>query len=153
MDTVGLGYAAITFFGDASLGDGRSWSYINWRNLAEYKSDLQKGRFPVECGFRHELEDFELSMIFRNLFGLELDRPAYKKSFGSDVYEQFAGVWDALAEWDFVEITPDRIRLTGDGVFYTPMVQALLAEGRYRELRQRVLGGNAQDAEQPAMNP
>jgi oxygen-independent coproporphyrinogen-3 oxidase len=139
MDTVGLGYAAITFFGDVALGNGRSWSYINWRKLGEYKSAIVEGRFPVECGFRHDLEDFELNMVFRNLFGLELDRNAYRKAFGADVYEQFKGVWDALAEWDFVAITPEKIALNGDGPFYTPMIQALLAEGRYRELRDRVV--------------
>ncbi len=29
MDTLGLGYAALTFFGDTTLAEGRSWSYIN----------------------------------------------------------------------------------------------------------------------------
>jgi oxygen-independent coproporphyrinogen-3 oxidase len=56
-----------------------------------------------------------------------------------DVYDDFAGVWDALAEWDFVEITPEKITLKGDGPFYTPMIQALLAEERYRQLRNRVV--------------
>lgn len=146
MDTVGLGYAAITFFGDVALGDGRNWSYINWRKLSEYKRAIDEGRFPVECGFRHDLEDFELSMVFRNLFGLELDRAAYREAFGGDVYDHFAGVWDALAEWDFVSITPDKIRLVGDGIFYTPLIQALLAEGRYRVLRERAIR-RAQSAE------
>ena len=74
MDTLGIGYAAITFFGDVSLGDGRSWSYINQRNLAEYKQAIDSGRFPVERGFRHAQEDFMLSMVWRNLFGLKIDR-------------------------------------------------------------------------------
>jgi oxygen-independent coproporphyrinogen-3 oxidase len=140
MDTLGLGYAAITFFGDVSLPAGRSWSYINWRNVSEYKRAIDEGRFPVECGFRHEREDFEISMVFRNLFGLELDRHAYREAFGSDVYDRFAGVWTALEEWGFVTVTPDKIALTEDGPFYTPMVQALLAEQRYRELRQKTMG-------------
>ncbi len=59
MDTLGLGYAAITFFGDVALESGRSWSYINWRKLAEYKKAINEGRFPVECGFRHERQDFQ----------------------------------------------------------------------------------------------
>jgi oxygen-independent coproporphyrinogen-3 oxidase len=78
-------------------------------------------------------------MVFRNLFGLELDRAAFHQTLGLDVYEQFSGVWDALAEWDFVKITPEKIALTGDGAFYTPMVQTLLAEQRYRQLRDRVV--------------
>lgn len=139
IDTVGLGYAAITFFGDAALGDGRSWSYINWRKLNEYKAAINEGRFPVECGFRHDVADFELNMIFRNLFGLSLDRRAFHKAFGADVYEQFKGVWDALAEFGFVSVTEENISLVDDGPFFTPMIQALIAEGRYRRLRERVV--------------
>lgn len=140
MDTVGLGYAAITFFGDVCLPPGASWSYINWRNLNEYRKAIDENRFPVECGFRHDPEDFEISMVFRNLFGLELDRQAYRNAFGADVQEQFAGVWAALEELEFVTITPEKIMLIGDGPFYTPMIQALLAEQRYRELRRRMAG-------------
>jgi oxygen-independent coproporphyrinogen-3 oxidase len=137
MDTVGLGYAAISFFGDAMLGPGHSWSFINWRNLRHYKSALDEGKFPVERGFRHEPEDWRLAMLFRNLFGLEADRASYREAFGVDVYEEFQTVWDGLVERGLAEVTPERIRLVGDGPFYTPMIQALLAEERYRLLRER----------------
>jgi oxygen-independent coproporphyrinogen-3 oxidase len=139
MDTLGLGYAAITFFGDAALENGHSWSFINWRKLDEYKAAVDAGRFPVECGFRHEREDFQISLVFRNLFGLEIDRKVYQAAFGTDVYDDFGGAWDALEEWKFVKVTPEKISLTGDGPFYTPLIQTLLAEKRYRALRERVV--------------
>lgn len=139
MDTLGIGYAAITFFGDVSLGDGRSWSYINQRNLAEYKQAIDSGRFPVERGFRHAQEDFMLSMVWRNLFGLKIDRGELNNAFDVDVYEKFEGVWEGLQEYEFVEVTPHEIRLVGDGPFYTPLIQTLLAEARYRELRQMLV--------------
>jgi oxygen-independent coproporphyrinogen-3 oxidase len=138
MDTLGLGYAAITFFGDVALDPRQSWSYINWRDLKKYKAAIDEGRFPVECGFRHERDDFKISLVFRNLFGLELDRPAFREAFGVDAYDEFSGVWDALVEWDFVKVTEDKITLTGDGPFYTPLIQTLLAEQRYRQLRSEV---------------
>jgi oxygen-independent coproporphyrinogen-3 oxidase len=139
MDTVGLGYAAITFFGDTALEPGRSWSYINQRNLAEYKRAVDDGRFPIERGFRHEREDFMLSMVWRNLFGLVIDRQDFNSGFEVDVYEQFEGVWKALQEFEFAEVTPHKIKLVGDGPFYTPLIQTLLAEARYRELRERMV--------------
>jgi oxygen-independent coproporphyrinogen-3 oxidase len=77
-------------------------------------------------------------MVFRNLFGLVLDRAAYRQAYGADVYDDFAGVWAALEEREFVKVTPERITLTGDGPFYTPMIQALLAEQRYHALRDRI---------------
>jgi oxygen-independent coproporphyrinogen-3 oxidase len=139
MDTLGLGYAAITFFGNVALDPGHSWSFINQRNLAEYKRMVDAGQFPVERGFRHEPPDFMLSMTWRNLFGLSIDRPSFQRAFGVDAYDQFAGVWQALQEFEFVEVTPEAIRLVGDGPFYTPLVQTLLAEARYRELRARTV--------------
>jgi oxygen-independent coproporphyrinogen III oxidase len=139
MDTVGLGYAAITFFGDVALESGRSWSYINQRNLAEYKSSVDAGRFPVERGFRHQREDFMLSMLWRNLFGLRIDREDFNGAFNVDAYDQFEGVWKALEAYEFVEVTPHEIKLVGDGPFYTPLIQTLLAEARYRELRERMV--------------
>ena len=42
-------------------------------------------------------------------------------------------------EWEFVEVTPEKIKLVGDGPFYTPMVQTLLAEQRYKQLRDKVV--------------
>ena len=152
MDTVGLGYAAITFFGDTALDNGRSWSYINWRNLLQYKAAIDQNRFPAECGFRHDSEDFQVSMVFRNLFGLELDRASYRSAFGVDVYDQFQGVWDALEEWGFVRITPDKINLVGDGAFYTPMIQALLAEQRYRDLREKVVQSKVKSGRLPMLS-
>jgi oxygen-independent coproporphyrinogen III oxidase len=139
MDTLGLGYAALTFFGDTTLDAGHSWSYINWRNLNAYKAAIDEGRFPVERGFRHSRDDFMISLVWRNLFGLEIDREKFRHAFEVDVYEQFEGVWKALEEYDFIEVTPKTIRLTGDGLFYTPLIQTLLAEKRYRDLREEIV--------------
>jgi oxygen-independent coproporphyrinogen-3 oxidase len=150
MDTVGLGYAAITFFGDAMLPEGNSWSFINQRNLRRYKDMIDEGVLPIERGFRHAREDWRLAMLFRNLFGLEVDRASYREAFGVDAYDEFATIWDALAERGFAEVTPERITLVGDGPFYTPMIQALLAEERYRTLREREMSGKLA-AREPAV--
>ncbi|UGQ12165.1 radical SAM protein [Yinghuangia sp. ASG 101] len=134
-DAVGLGYAAVSFFGDASLGDGRSWSFINQRNLTRYKQAVDDGRFPVERAFRHQPEDWLLATLFRKLLGMEIDRTGIRRAMAVDVYEEFATIWDALAERGLVEIEPDRITLVGDGPFYTPLISTLLAEERYHALR------------------
>jgi oxygen-independent coproporphyrinogen-3 oxidase len=139
MDTLGLGYAALTFFNDTALDDGHSWSFINSRKLSEYKAKVDVGQFPVERGFRHEREDYMISLIWRNLFGLELDRTQFKTAFEADVYDLFEGVWEALQEYGFIEITPEKIKLIGDGPFYTPLIQTLLAEKRYGQLRERMV--------------
>ncbi|MFI1100539.1 coproporphyrinogen-III oxidase family protein [Streptomyces melanogenes] len=136
LDTLGLGYAAITFFGNPALASGRSWSFINQRNLAQYKAAVDNGRFPVERGYRHTAEDWLMTLLFRSLISTEIDRTQYAAAFGLDIYDKFATVWDALAERGYARITPERITLTGDGPFYAPMISALVAEERYRELRE-----------------
>ena len=80
-----------------------------------------------------------LSMVWRNLFGLEIDREEFNNAFDVDVYEEFEGAWEALQEFEFVDVTPHKIKLVGDGPFYTPLIQTLLAEGRYRELRHQLV--------------
>jgi len=140
VDSVGLGYAAISFFGDTGLGDAQAWSFINQRDLGRYRSMVDDGQFPIECGFRHSPRDWRLTMLFRSLIGLSVDREAYRRSFGLDVHDEFATVWQALAERGLARVTPERITLTGDGPFHTPMILDLLAAERYRALREREAG-------------
>ncbi len=137
MDSIGIGYAAMTFFMDSALNEGDSWSFINSRNLEKYRSMIDAGQHPIEAGFCHAKEDFRLFMLFRNLFSLELDRIEYKKVFGIDLYEEFKGIWSALEEYDFVRCEESKISLVNDGPFFTPMIQAMLAEKRYRELAKK----------------
>lgn len=136
-ESVGLGYAAISTFGTAALGPRRSWTYINHRSLPFYKAAIDEGRLPIERGFRYEADDWVLGTVFRLLLNMELDRSSLTPALGTDVYEEFATTWDELARRGFVEITPERIRLVGDGPFYTPMISTLLAEERYRALQER----------------
>jgi oxygen-independent coproporphyrinogen-3 oxidase len=136
-DTLGLGYAGISFFGDSAFAPRRSWSYINQRSLPLYKAAIDEGRLPIERGFRHEPEDWLLATLFRSLMGMRIDRAGLRRVAGIDVYEQFATVWDALAERGLAKIGPEQVELVGDGPFYTPLVCALLAEERYRELRRQ----------------
>ena len=139
MDTRGLGYAALTFFSDVALEDGHSWSFINWRNLEEYKARVDQGQFPTEVGFKHEREDFMISLIWRNLFGMQLDRQKFQDSFDVDIYQYFEGVWKALEEFRFIEGTPEKIKVVGGGPVYTPLIQTLLAEKRYQYLREKMV--------------
>lgn len=139
VDVLGLGYAAISFVGAAAFGPGRSWSFINHRNLANYKADIDKGRFPIERGFRHDPEDWVMATMFRSLLSMRIERATYRVALGVDVYAEFATVWDGLASRGLVEVTDEHITLVGDGPFYTPLISTLLAEERYRALREREL--------------
>jgi oxygen-independent coproporphyrinogen-3 oxidase len=132
--TWGWGFAGIShFFGDRT---NRGWTYVNHGHVAEYFKALDAGQFPIERFFhyRHEA-DFRLTVLFQMLVSMAVDRAVYVAATGEDVVSEFAEIWEALTEQGWVRIGPERVELIGDGVFYTPLIQSLLARDRVEELR------------------
>jgi len=132
--TWGWGFAGIShFFGER--GD-RGWTYINHANVTGYFRALDAGTFPAERGFCYTNEaDFRLTVLFQMLISMAVDRGLYAGLTDLDVVEEFAEIWEVLAELGWARITPFRVELVGDGVFYTPLIQSLLARDRVLELR------------------
>ena len=132
--TWGWGFAGIShFFGER--GD-RGWTYINHANVTGYFRALDAGTFPAERGFCYTNEaDFRLTVLFQMLISMAVDRGLYAGLTDLDVVEEFAEIWEVLAELGWARITPSRVELAGDGVFYTPLIQSLLARDRVLELR------------------
>jgi len=129
----GWGFAGVSDFGGTRSEPG--WTYVNHRTMQEYAAAIDRGEFPVECGFARDECDLRLNGLFRNLQGMRVDRASYLHEFGTDVFHEHQPVWEALAERGWCEITPDEIRLVGDGVYYIPMIQTLLSQERLEELR------------------
>jgi oxygen-independent coproporphyrinogen-3 oxidase len=132
--TWGWGFAGIShFFGGRA---DRGWTYINHSRVGDYFDALDAGRFPVERGFHYAEEaDFRLTTLFQMLISMSVDRVAYASITDVDVVEEFAEIWDALMALGWVNVTPTRLELIGDGVFYTPLIQSLLGQDRVLELR------------------
>jgi oxygen-independent coproporphyrinogen-3 oxidase len=138
--TWGWGFAGIShFFGDRGH---RGWTYMNHARIAEYFRSLDAGEFPVERSFHYDDErDFRLTLLFQMLVSMTVDRAGYAAAVGADVVSDFAESWDALVAEGWIRITPERLDLVGDGVFYTPLIQSLLARDRVDELRAHKLTG------------
>jgi oxygen-independent coproporphyrinogen-3 oxidase len=66
---------------------------------------------------------------------LTVDRGLFAALTDVDVVEESAGIWQSLAELGWVTVTPSHVHVVGDGVFYTPLIQSLLARDRVSELR------------------
>lgn len=131
-DIFGWGYAGVSQFTGA---DGRgSWTYRQHTSIKDYYKAIDEGRIPLEHGFTHQEVDNRLSQLFRNLQGLEVDLDAYQRAFGTELLDEYAGAWQALTERGFIAIEGRKLRLVGDGVFYTPMIQTLLSRERIAEL-------------------
>jgi oxygen-independent coproporphyrinogen-3 oxidase len=132
--TWGWGFAGIShFFGGRQ---DRGWTYMNHTSIGPYFGALDAGRFPVERGFSYTCEaDFRLTVLFQMLISMAVDRDLYAALTDLDVVEEFADIWESLAELGWVRVTPSKVQLVGDGVFYTPLIQSLLARDRVLELR------------------
>jgi oxygen-independent coproporphyrinogen III oxidase len=137
--TWGWGFAGIShFFGGRA---DRGWTYMNHTRAADYFAALDAGRFPVERAFHYAHEaDFRLTVLFQMLISMVVDRRLYASVTEFDVVDEFPDIWEALVELEWLRITPDRLELVGDGVFYTPLIQSLLARERVVELRRSGFG-------------
>lgn len=132
----GLGYAAVSYFPGTPADPG--WTWVNHRSVDDYFADVAKDKFPIERGFKYELEDLALTMLWRNFLGAEANIRAYRELFGSDLVEDHKAIWQALVDRGWASIADDRIKLIGDGVYYTPMIETLLGKKRIDVLKSRL---------------
>lgn len=130
----GWGFAGVSDFGGSPEEPG--WSYLNHRKVEDYYRALDRGEFPVERGIRRSAADLQLHTLFRNLQGLRVDRASYRRRFGSDVVEDFAPAWQALAVRGWCVVDDAAIRLIGDGAYYVPLIQELISQERVEQLRE-----------------
>ena len=111
------------------------WAYLNQVQISDYYRDLDAGRYPVMRGFRYTKQDLRIHLLFQELQGLSVDRPAHHAMFERDVVDDFRTVWQVLEERGWVRVTDTRIDIIGDGVFYLPLIQNLLAHDRTKQMR------------------
>ncbi len=126
LDMWGWGFAGVSSF--LGTPETPGWTYLNHRRVEDYFRDLDQRRFPVERGFRFNVGTLRLNVLFQMLHGLHVDRAGYRRLFDLDPFEEHTAVWQALAARDWLEIGDERLSLTGDGVFHTPLIQSLLAK-------------------------
>ncbi|PWB81156.1 MAG: hypothetical protein C3F08_02665 [Candidatus Methylomirabilota bacterium] len=135
-DMWGWGFAGVSYF--LGTPEMPGWTYMNSLKVGDYFGRLDESRFPIERGFRYTSKDLRLAWLFQTLQGMSADLRLYKKIFGLDLLEEYADIWQALAEKRWVEIDREKVTLIGDGVFYTPLIQGLLAHERTEEMRKGI---------------
>lgn len=140
-DMWGWGFAGVSYFPGTPEMPG--WTYMNSPRVGEYFSRLDESRFPTDRGFHYTQKDLRIATLFQMLQGMSVDLGLYKKLFAFDLLEEFADICEALTERGWVEITRKKFMLVGDGVFYTPLIQGLLAHERMEEMRKGKSAGGA----------
>ena len=129
-DAWGWGYAGISFF--FGTPDSPGWAYVNQVHIDQYYKDLDAGRFPVMRGFNYTEEDLRLRLLFQELQGLSIDRADHLALFGRDVIADHHMLWQTLGDLGWATVDDTRVSIRGDGVFYLPLVQNLLAARPHR---------------------
>ena len=132
-EAFGLGFAGTSFF--LGSADEPGQAHMNHTRVDDYGRRIARGEFPVERGFRYTARDLRLTTLFQMIHGMAVDLSLYRKLFRVDLRDEYAETWQALDELGWIEITSDRLTLVEDGVFYTPLIQGLLASERMEELR------------------
>lgn len=137
-DMWGWGFAGVSFFlGDP---DAPGWAWMNSARVSEYSSSVEQPRYPTERGFRYEIEDVRMAFLFQSLQNMRIDLKTYRAVFGIDPLEEHRPVWRALLERGWIGVTGEKIELIGDGIYFTALIQALLASKRDEEIRSRLAG-------------
>ncbi len=132
-DAWALGFARCSFF--IGTPEVPGWAYMNEASVHEYVRALDEGRFPIARGFHYTRADLRLTSLFQMMHAMSVDLDAYRRIFGVDLLEEFAPIWEALIARGWVTVAGGHLRLVGDGVFYTPLIQHLLQEGRMAQMR------------------
>ncbi|MEI9994242.1 MAG: coproporphyrinogen-III oxidase family protein [Rhizomicrobium sp.] len=148
---LGLGFAAVSIFPGSARDPGAA--YMNPTTVADYAKALEAGRFPANRFFAYSEKDRHLLAIFQSLQSMRIDRRGYRAVFGEDVYEEFSLVWEALREEGWLSATEDFLETIGDGVFFTPLIQAILAQERVKEIQQQSSGKPARPMVQLRVQP
>ena len=132
-DAWGWGFAGISFFFGTPSSPG--WAYMNHVHVNDYFRDIDAGRFPVLRGFHYSETDLRLHLLFQELQGLTVDRQRYTSLFGRDVADEHSAIWNALVDIGWASVGSGFVTIEGDGAFYLPLIQNILAHERCDAMR------------------
>lgn len=140
-----LGYAAVNMRMHSLEATRKSVSTMNHRKLSEYFKAIDAKSLPVERMYQHSPKDVGLVWIFQSLQEMKISKTLYREIFGSDLLEDFKGIWEALIELDWIEDHEQFLVLAHDGRFHVPLIQTLVAKTRMDEIVKRASTQNGSD--------
>ena len=137
-DRLGVGYGANSLFAGPDGTSGATWRNVD--QTQSYYKLLDEGQVPVLEGFRFAEDDIRLLYLLKGLEGTPfLNEKDYARDIGGNLAERYADHWTVLKEMGWLAIDDEgTYQITGEGVFYLPMVQRSLSEDRNAELRRTI---------------
>ncbi len=131
----GIGFAAVNFHAN-SLDDGdRNWIYMNQTSLKEYCADIDSGRFPIGRGFMYSPHDVKLAWLFQSMQTMKINFVQYMENFNENLLDSYSAIWEELDRRNWIKVGESELQFIGDGQYYIPMIQSLIASRRLAEIR------------------
>ena len=136
-DRLGIGYGGNSLFA-GTLGTP-GLTYRNIDSTQAYYDAIDAGRLPILEGFRFEAIDLELLYILKGLEGTPyLTRQNFARDIGGDLDARYGDYFSVLRERGWLTVNETGgYELTGEGVFYLPMIQRCISNDRNDQLRGR----------------
>jgi oxygen-independent coproporphyrinogen-3 oxidase len=131
-DIIGLGYGALNLASGIPCNPG--WIYLNHISLADYYKAIDHKTFPVLRGHNYTLEDMKVGYLFQRIQSLFINIREYNKIFSTSLFDDFKPVWVVLKELGWISVDDGMIRVIGDGGFFSPIIQGLIAQHRKLEI-------------------
>jgi oxygen-independent coproporphyrinogen-3 oxidase len=131
----GIGFAAVNFHVNDADDHAANWVYMNHTSVQKYTESLDRNEFPVARGFQYNHRDVKLVWLFQTMQTMRINHSKYQRIFNEDLLQVYSAVWAELEKRGWITITDDEITFDGDGQYYIPMLQSLIASKRLEQIR------------------
>jgi oxygen-independent coproporphyrinogen-3 oxidase len=131
----GIGFAAVNFHPNSIDPNDRNWVYMNQTSLKNYCEDIDAGKFPVSRGFMYNHHDIKLVWMFQSMQTMKINFANYMSIFNENLLDTHSAIWEELDRRGWLSVGKTELSFVGDGQYYIPMIQSLLASMRVAEIR------------------
>lgn len=131
----GIGFAAVNFHINSTEESAENWIYMNHTSLEKYVEKIEKKEFPVERGFKYNHRDVKLAWLFQSMQTMKINHVDYREIFKENLLDRYGAVWSELEKRGWISTSEAEIAFEGDGQYYIPMLQSLIASQRLDEIR------------------
>ena len=102
-------------------------TYKNFTSLGEYKDAVERGKLPIEKGFKlnncEEIRSYLFYSLSADCGRLSLSEEESMEKFGKRIQDVFPEEVQALEEEELIKVSGDSIDLTPRGVYFTSALQ------------------------------
>ncbi len=131
----GIGFAAVNFHVNSTDDSAESWIYMNHTSLEDYVARMEKKEFPVARGFKYNHHDVKLAWLFQSMQTMKINHLDYRQIFNENLLDEYSAVWSELDSRGWISTNETDIVFEGDGQYYIPMLQSLIASKRLTQIR------------------